>query len=72
MHDGGKKENGSGMDHGCICSRHHPGRFCDQLSTRLGPCSLCMKHYFNLTANPFELTPNPTCFVPTTRDIARH
>lgn len=25
------------------------------------------KDYFNLTNNPFELTPNPTCFVPTTR-----
>lgn len=25
------------------------------------------KAFFNLTDNPFELTPNPTCFVPTTR-----
>jgi general secretion pathway protein A len=25
------------------------------------------KAFFNLTSNPFELTPNPTCFVPTTR-----
>jgi len=23
--------------------------------------------YFNLTRNPFELTPDPTCFVPTKR-----
>jgi general secretion pathway protein A len=25
------------------------------------------KEFFKLTDNPFELTPNPTCFVPTTR-----
>lgn len=25
------------------------------------------KAFFNLTSNPFELTPNPTCFVPTKR-----
>lgn len=25
------------------------------------------KRYFNLTRNPFELTPDPTCFVPTKR-----
>src|SRR5580704_16205495 len=55
------------MGRDCGSHSHHPGRFCVQLSTRLGQVSQMYKAFFNLTRNPFELTPDPTCFVPTKR-----
>src|SRR5271169_7055945 len=55
------------MGNGRTSVSHDPCRFCFQLSTHLGSVPPMYKAFFNLTRNPFDLTPDPNCFVPTPR-----
>src|SRR5690348_135830 len=54
------------MGSGCIRRRHHSCRDGFQLSARIGDTSVYRAH-FGLARSPFELTPDPTCFVATRR-----
>ena len=67
MNEASKKRMLLGMGHDCagIC-RHRRGFFV-QLSAQLGSASQCIRHFFNLTRNPFDLTPDPAFLFPTKR-----
>ena len=55
------------VGHGCAGICRHPGGVCVQLSTQLGFRFPMYKAFFNLTRNPFELTPDPAFLFSTKR-----
>ena len=61
------EEDVAGMGHDCAGICRHPGRLCAQLSTRLRFSFPMYKAFFNLTRNPFELTPDPAFLFSTKR-----